>query len=157
MARASVAKTRITARFSRDESGAWLVSFPSIPGAHTYGRTLRTARGRIPEVLRLFDVEPDHVEINEEYDLADSARKAIGDLRAARQELERALDVNRRLLDKTLAELREQMRLSTRDAGDILGISHQRVAQLQRSGARSRARRAGPAKRSNKTPSRTNA
>lgn len=130
MAKKAIARTTVTARFSRDPSGAWLVSFPSIPGAHTYGRTLRTARRRIPEVLELFNLDPQQVEVAEEYELAGPARKAIGDLESARRDLQRAVDRSRQLLEKALDELQRRMRLSTRDAGEILGISHQRVAQL---------------------------
>jgi predicted RNase H-like HicB family nuclease len=146
MARTPVARRQITARFSRDESGAWLVSFPSLPGAHTYGRTLRTARRRIHEVLELFDVDPRQVEVHEEYELVDSAQRAVGELRSAREQLEQVLDLNRRVLEKALAELSQRMHLSTRDAGDIVGISHQRVAQLQTSRSQSRPRPARPTK-----------
>lgn len=130
MANKALIRTRITARFRRDSSGAWLVSFPDIPGAHTYGRTLRAARRRIPDVLALFDVDPNRVDVQEDYELGTSALRAVGELRTARRELERAIELNRRLLKKALTELQRRMRLSTRDAGDIIGISHQRVAQL---------------------------
>jgi predicted RNase H-like HicB family nuclease len=37
----------------RDETGAWIVSVPSIRGCHTHGRSISQAVGRIPEVLLL--------------------------------------------------------------------------------------------------------
>lgn len=129
MAKATVGR-RVTARFSRDESGAWIVDFPDIPGAHTYGRSLRAARRRATEVLELFDFDPAKVDLVEEFELVPSARRAMKDLETSRKELDRALTSSRRQLDRALAELRERMSLSTRDAADLVGISHQRVAQL---------------------------
>ena len=38
----------------RDETGAWLARVPSVPGCHTYGRTLEQARRRIREALELW-------------------------------------------------------------------------------------------------------
>lgn len=131
MAKAKVGR-RVTARFSRDVSGAWIVEFPGIPGAHTYGRSLRAARRRVPEVLQLFEVDPTKVDVVEEFELAPAAERAIKDLEISRKELDRAVATSRQQLDRTLAELRDRMRLSARDAADLIGISHQRVAQLHR-------------------------
>ncbi|HCG01716.1 MAG TPA: hypothetical protein DEV93_14380 [Chloroflexi bacterium] len=130
MARTKVGKRKITARFSRDQSGAWLVDFPSLPGAHTYGRSLQAARRRIPEVLELFDIDRADVDLVEDFVLGERATRAVNELERARRDLDRALDVNREALERTLTELGQQLKLSTRDAADLVGMSHQRVAQL---------------------------
>ena len=51
-------KERVVARIRRERDGNWLVTFPEIRGAHTYGRSLNQLRRRIPEVLRLWDRDP---------------------------------------------------------------------------------------------------
>ena len=140
MAKAKVGG-RVRARFSRDESGAWIVDFPDIPGAHTYGRSLRAARRRMTEVLQLFDLDMSKVDVVEEFDLVPSAKEAMKDLESSRKELDRALRSSRQQLDRALAELRDRMSLSTRDAADLVGISHQRVAQLLQPSRSASARR----------------
>ncbi len=135
--------TKVVARFSRDESGAWLVDFPSITGAHTYGRSLRAARRRVPDVLKLFDVDPEQVDVVEEFALEPPAREAIHDLEASREELRLAIERSQRELDRTLTELRGRLKLSTRDAADLIGISHQRVAQLLQTSRAGRIRSSG--------------
>ena len=62
-------KQRVVARIRRDTDGSWLVSFPEIKGAHTYGRSLTQLRRRIPAVLRLWDRDPARVEIVEVLEL----------------------------------------------------------------------------------------
>ena len=148
MAKTKVGR-KITARFSRDESGAWIVEFPEIPGAHTYGRSLREAKRRIPEVLKLFDIESDSSEIVETFELAEPAIHAIEQLQRDRADLNRAAEAARGSLDRTLVELMDGLKLSTRDTADLVGVSHQRVSQMSRSrgpapGRRRPRRAAGP-------------
>ena len=33
--------------YERDESGSWIAEVPSVPGCHSYGRTIEQARGRV--------------------------------------------------------------------------------------------------------------
>src|SRR5260370_25520787 len=70
-------KERIVARIRRDKDGSWLVTFPDIRGAHTYGRSLNQLRRRIPELLRLWDRDPVHVELVEVLDLPNNLKQAI--------------------------------------------------------------------------------
>src|SRR5260370_27843456 len=58
-------KERIVARIRRDKDGSWLVTFPGIRGAHTYGRSLNQLRRPIPELLRLWDRDPGTVDPTE--------------------------------------------------------------------------------------------
>jgi len=41
-------------RLERDETGHWIATIPSVPGCHSYGRSLDEARRRIREALALF-------------------------------------------------------------------------------------------------------
>ena len=51
--------------YRRDESGAWIAHVPSIPGAHSYGRTIEQARERIREALGLWIAHPERAELIE--------------------------------------------------------------------------------------------
>ena len=114
--------------FERDESGAWIVSVPRVKGCHSYGRTLEQARRRIREALRLFDVED--VRILEEVRLPSGLLDTV---RSARRARDRA-EIQRKTAQaelRTAASRLTRAGLSRRDAGDLLGLSRQRVQQLR--------------------------
>lgn len=119
---------RVRAVFERDETGAWVVSVPAVRGCHSYGRTLEQARTRIREALRLFDVQ--------RADLAEDIRlpsELLATVRRARRARDRA-EVQRTVAHaelRTAAARLERAGLSRRDAGDLLGLSRQRVQQLK--------------------------
>ena len=142
MAARKVAK-RITARIERDRDGSWLVNFPAVPGAHTYGRSLSQLRRRIPEVLRLWDVDPAVVQIVEEIELPPRFRTAIERAAQERADLQQETDRLQRDLERTAEQLQKELGLGVRDTGELLGLSYQRVHQLRQrqSTASSRARR----------------
>src|ERR1700737_3372834 len=118
-------KERVVARIRRDPDGSWLVAFPEIKGAHTYGRSLNQLRRRIPEVLRLWDKDPARLEVIEVIDLPANLRQAISVARQQRLELEKRSQAVQRDMKKTIRRLQSQLKLGVRDSGELLGISPQ--------------------------------
>lgn len=116
----------------RDESDAWIARVPRVPGCHTHGRTLEQARRRIREALALWIEDADAVELVEDVRLPAAARDAIRRSRRARSAAEaRRLDAQLATAEAVQA-LVQELHLGVRDAGELLGLSHQRVQQLVR-------------------------
>jgi predicted RNase H-like HicB family nuclease len=124
-------KQRVLARIRRDRDGSWLVTFPEIRGAHTYGRSLNQLRRRIPEVLRLWDRDPARVDIVEVLDLPASLKQAISIATKQRRESEERSRVAQRDLERTIQRLQSQLKLGVRDTGELLGISPQYAHKLR--------------------------
>jgi predicted RNase H-like HicB family nuclease len=124
-------KERVVARIHRDRDGSWLVMFPDISGAHTYGRSLNQLRRRIAEVLRLWDRDPARVEIVEVVELPTNLRRAISIATKERRELEERSQAVRRDMEKAIQRLQSQLKLGVRDTGELLGISPQYAPKLR--------------------------
>src|SRR5450759_3072070 len=124
-------KERLVARIRRDGDGNWLVTFPGIKGAHTYGRSLNQLRRRIPEVLRLWDRDPARLEIVEVLELPTGLRQAISVATKQRLELEKRSQAVQRDMERTIRLLQSQLRLGVRDSGELLGISPQYAHKLR--------------------------
>jgi len=129
-------KERVVAKIRRDPDGNWLVAFPQIRGAHTYGRSLAQLRRRIPEVLQLWDRNPKDVELVEVIELPPSVKRAISTTTERRRQLELQARKVQQDLKKTIKQLQTQMRLSVRDSGELLRISPQYAHKLRGAGAR---------------------
>jgi predicted RNase H-like HicB family nuclease len=127
----AVTKPTYTAVFEMDHTGWWYVSVPELPGCHSQGRTLAKARARIREALGLWlDVDEDAFELVEDIHLPEEARRVAAEARAAR---EHAHQAQRDALATTKAAARtlaQGGRLGIRDVAELLGLSHQRVAEL---------------------------
>jgi predicted RNase H-like HicB family nuclease len=122
-------KTTYIAVYERDASDdAWNVHIRGLDGCQTYGRSLRQAQHRIREALAVWlDQDPAALTIRDQ--LPDELTAVTTQVRRARDAAERAgLKAQEQTAQaaKTLTELG----LSRRDAGEILGLSHQRVQQL---------------------------
>lgn len=124
-------KQRVVARIRRDRDGSWLVTFPDIKGAHTYGRSLNQLRRRIPEVLRLWDRDPARVAIVEVLELPSSIKRAISIATKKRREAEERSKAAQRDLERTIQRLQSELKLGVRDTGDLLGISPQYAHKLR--------------------------
>ena len=123
--------------FERGDDGWWLASVPSVPGCLTQGRTIEEARRNIRDALGMFPEEgwsekaASSAEILDEIHVPERAKAAVAAATRARHE---AAEAEARAKAAVLDALREvtspPLRLSTRDAAALLGLSGQRVQQL---------------------------
>ncbi|HEY3017255.1 MAG TPA: type II toxin-antitoxin system HicB family antitoxin [Gaiellaceae bacterium] len=118
-----------TAIFERDESGAWLARIPSIRGCHTHGRTLEQTRSRLREALCLWIDRPEEAVFEEEIRLPADLKAAVRRSRRTRERSERERE-SAQEQTRAAAEALVRAGVSLRDAGELLGLSHQRVQQL---------------------------
>jgi predicted RNase H-like HicB family nuclease len=122
---------RYTAEFRRDEDGKhWLAQIREVPPCHTYGSSIAQARRRVREALGLFVQDAETAELIDDVHLPEDVRAEVDAARSARK---RAVDEQARALDTTrraARDLVDGLGLTVRDAGDLLGLSHQRVQQL---------------------------
>ena len=111
----------------RDRDGWWVGTVRGAPGVHTQARTLPQLRERAAEALEAAGIEGAQVEI----DLRLPGRTAtrVRAAAAAKMKAEEATEAAGRLLREAAREL-TAAGLGVRDAGELLGLSFQRVHQL---------------------------
>jgi len=116
--------------YERDDNDTWIADIPSVPGCHTFGRTIREARRMIRDALSLLVDDAWTAEFDEEIVLPEDAENAVRQSQEARQRLTadqaEAVRRNREAAEKLVRELG----MPLRDAADLLGLSHQRIQQL---------------------------
>lgn len=117
-----------TVRYERDETGWWVASIKEVRGCHTQARSIAQARRRIREALGLFVASPEKASLVDQVKLPKELRGAIRRLVAAKKRAEAAQEQAARAARDAARELTRL--LTVRDAGELLGISHQRVQQL---------------------------
>lgn len=118
---------KVTVRRDPEEGGTWLVNVAGIPGALTFGRSLGEAKRHGVEMVALwFDIEPEKLDIVWDVRLGDLA----GPVKKARSAMAHA-DADRLRRDEAVRALTDAG-MSYRDIAELLGLSHQRVAQIAR-------------------------
>lgn len=116
---------KVTIRRDPEDHSFWLVNVVGEPGAHTFGRSLSEAKRHAIEVVALWsELEPQQFEIDWDLRLGDIARP-VKEAKAAIAHAEE--DRTRR--DHAVRALTEAG-VSYRDVAELLGLSHQRVAQI---------------------------
>jgi predicted RNase H-like HicB family nuclease len=131
--RVEIMRTSYTVRYERDETGWWVAQVKEAPAAITQGRTIAEARRRIREALALAlddDAAAKRAKLIDDVKLPADARRALEEARAARARLATESKKAQKSTAKAVRALLESMHLSVRDAGDLIGISPQRVHQL---------------------------
>jgi len=109
----------------------WTASFPEVPGVFTQARRLDQVEDEARDALAIFlDVAPDTVDVNLDVVLPEKWAPLVDAVRDRRADIERCQKEARRALERALEMLVDEAGLSTRDAGRLVGLSHQRVAAL---------------------------
>jgi predicted RNase H-like HicB family nuclease len=109
---------------------AWLARVPSVPGCHTFGRSLDQARRRIREALALWVDDAETADLEFDLRLPRELRQEVDRARSTR---DRSAEAQRIAADEircAAIDLTDRLALSRRDAAELLGISHQRIQQL---------------------------
>jgi predicted RNase H-like HicB family nuclease len=131
--------SKYTVSYERDKSGWWVAQVKEAPEAITQGRTIAEARRRIREALALAlndDRKAERAKLVDDVKLPPDARRALARAQAARKRLEAETARVQGSTEAAIRQLVKRLGLSVRDAGELLGISHQRVQQLAHSGRR---------------------
>jgi predicted RNase H-like HicB family nuclease len=124
---------KYTAAYEHDGS-MWYVHIRELESCHSQGRTIAQARSRIREALSLFDVNAANAEIVDDIRLP---RTLLAQLKKHREERERVEELTNHVREAhaTLARvLTKEVGVSLSDAGELLGVSKQRVEQVLRQG-----------------------
>jgi predicted RNase H-like HicB family nuclease len=118
-----------TAVYERD-GNAWLVEIAEEPPCHSWGRTLSAAHSNIRDALALWlDQSPDSFEIRDDVRLPQELEHQLSAVRQYKTALERFQHTLTQLTAQT-AQALTRSGLSMRDAGRLMGLSHQRIDQL---------------------------
>lgn len=122
----------------RDETGWWIATAKEVSGCRTQGRSIRQAMSRIREALEACTGEVVESEsLDPHIHLSADVRKVVTAYESACHRLEREQEAARTAASEAVDTLVDGLSLSVRDAGDVLGLSHQRVSQLVKREARS--------------------
>jgi predicted RNase H-like HicB family nuclease len=121
-----------TADLELDERGWWVATIREVEGCYTQGRSVHQALSRLREALLVCVEDAADEEIEPHFRLPAEARRAVERCESARRKLERERLAARQATDEAVEVLTGRLGLSVRDAGEVLGLSHQRIHQVRR-------------------------
>ena len=119
----------------------WAISVPELRGVHTQARRLEKVDAMVRDAIAVFlDVRPDSFEIRVEPVLSRDLQKKVGRARKVRSDAEVLQREAATVSAEVAADLVQGAHLTVRDAGRVMGVSHQRIAQLLKAGIAMRSR-----------------
>ena len=126
----------------------WAISVPELKGVNTQARRLEKADAMVRDAIALFlNISADSFEVKIEPVLSRDLQKKVGRARKVRSEAEVLQAEAVTMSAAVAADLVQGAHLTVRDAGRVLGLSHQRIAQLLKA-------RAGESRRVGARPAR---
>lgn len=118
------------------EGDWWAVDVPEVPGVHTQAKRLDHAEGMARDAIALMlEVPLDSFDVEIEPVLDADVDKALEEWTESIQALEDKKEQVGMAIVALLILLVRQRGLSYRDAGRIVGLSHQRVQQILKEAA----------------------
>ena len=114
------------------EKPFWVAVVQGLPGGATESRSLALLESEVRDLVSgLTDVDEDALELSWDYGAAfpEDVAAVLGQVRRAREELERSRTEYERLQHDAVAGVRGQG-VSMRDAAVLLDLSHQRISQI---------------------------
>lgn len=122
---------KVTAK-ARRSGGWWAVEVPEVPGAFTQAKRLEQVAGAAAEaVADLLEVAAADVEVTLAPVLAEDVEHLVAEARTAAGRAAEAQAVASALMRSAVATLRVEQALTTRDTAELLGVTPQRVSQLE--------------------------
>lgn len=119
------------ARYWR-EGDSWEVELVDDTRVHTFASTLGRARRYIREAAAaMYDIDLEHVQIEDHVELPDNLGDRVDELLVARAEVDQAAAQVGEATGRMIADLIDAG-LSVRDIGDLVHLSPQRVSQIAR-------------------------
>jgi predicted RNase H-like HicB family nuclease len=115
----------------RDDTGWWIAHVPSVPGAHTQGRSIAQAMNRIREALGLWVDDAEGAELAPVFHLSPPTQAQVKRALMTRERADRVQQEAVIVLRKTIGELTKREDLSIRDVAMLLKLSPARVDQLK--------------------------
>ncbi|MDP9148961.1 MAG: type II toxin-antitoxin system HicB family antitoxin [Myxococcota bacterium] len=143
------------------EDRGWNARIPAVRGCVTWGRSLEAARRHIREALAtcvdVLGEDADRIardaEFTEQFHLSGQAQAALSRYRKSKRSAERITSAHQAATSLAAAELTRKEHISLRDAGQLLGLSHERVSQIVRHQKRHATRASQPKPATRKPPS----
>jgi predicted RNase H-like HicB family nuclease len=125
-------KTKKTYSAKAVRSGDWwAITIPELKGVHSQARRLDHAEPMAREAISLFLDEPaDSFDVTVVPVLPGELQADVDNARAARGEAEERQKEAAVATARAARQLVRGSKLTVREAGQILGVSHQRIAQL---------------------------
>ena len=112
----------------------WALDVEGVVGAHTQVRRIDQADAIAREAIAgVLDVAPDSFALAVAPVVPAAVRDMVAEATQARSQAAHAQEVAAQLMRVAARQLVEEG-LTVRDAGELLGVSHQRIAQLVKSG-----------------------
>lgn len=109
----------------------WDIRVPELRGVHTQARRLDHAETMTRDAIALYlNVPADSFDLRIEPILGADLQKKVGRARRVRGEADLLQREATRASVEAAIELVRSEHLTVRDAGHVLGVSHQRIAQL---------------------------
>jgi predicted RNase H-like HicB family nuclease len=127
-----MSRTTYTATCQRSQ-GWWAIRIPEVRGAFSQARRLHEVERMVRDVVALaLEVPADSFDVRVDVTLSEPSQHVLDRALELRHEAQMAAASAARATIEAVRSMIDRDGLTIREAGQLLGLSHQRVAQLMR-------------------------